>query len=73
MKLCNYLELVGCTGRILRGDKRGVISVGSEKKLARLGIDEDPWLEMMANFEDCFSTFVGGDSKLRTACDHLQY
>jgi len=73
MKLSDYLELVDSTGRVLRDDKRGAISAGSEKILTRLDIDEDQWLEMTANFEECFSAFVGGESSLRIACDHFQY
>ena len=73
MRLSDYLELVDCTGRVLRDDKRGAIGANSEKILARLDIDEDQWLEMTASFEDCFSSFVGGESSLRMACDHFQY
>jgi len=73
MKLSDYLELVDSTGRVLRDDKRGAISAVSEKILTRLDIDEDQWLEMTANFEECFSAFVGGESSLRIACDHFQY
>ena len=73
MKLSDYLELVDCTGRILRNNKRGAISADSERILTRLDIDEDQWLEMTANFEDCFSSFVGGESSLRMACESLHY
>jgi REP element-mobilizing transposase RayT len=73
MRLSDYLELVDCTGRVLRDDKRGAIGANSEKILARLDIDEDQWLEMTASFEGCFSSFVGGESSLRMACDHFQY
>ena len=37
MKLSDYLELVDSTGRVLRKNKRGAISVGTEKILTRLG------------------------------------
>ena len=73
MKLSDYLELVDNTGRILRDDKRGVISTCAEKILDRLDIDEDQWLEMTANFEERFSSFVGGESSLRIACANLHY
>lgn len=73
MKLSDYLELVDCTGRILRKNKRGSISASADKILNRLDIDEDQWLEMTSNFEGCFSSFVGGESSLRMACENLQY
>jgi hypothetical protein len=73
MKLTDYLELVDCTGKILRNDKRGVISSSAEKILNRLKIGEEQWLDMASNFEERFSSFVGGESSLRIACDHLKY
>jgi len=73
MKLSDYLELVDSTGRVLRKDKRGAISAGAEKILDRLDVDEDQWLEMTTNFERCFSSFVGGESSLRMACENLHY
>ena len=73
MRLTDYLELVDCTGRILRDDKRGAISNNGEFILSRLGIDSDQWLEMASGFEECFRTFAGGEQSLRKACDHLHY
>lgn len=73
MKLSDYLELVDCTGRVLRKNKRGSISASADKILSRLDIDEDQWLEMTSNFEGCFSSFVGGESSLRVACENLHY
>ena len=73
MKLSDYLELVDSTGRVLRKDKRGAISTGAERILNRLDVDEDQWLEMTSNFEGCFSSFVGGESSLRMACENMSY
>jgi len=73
MKLSDYLELVDSTGRVLRKDKRGAISAGAEKILDRLDVEEDQWLEMTSHFEECFSSFVGGESSLRMACENLNY
>lgn len=73
MKLSDYLELVDSTGRILRDNKRGAINISYENILNRLDIDEEQWLEMTSNFEGRFSSFVGGESSLRTACKNLQY
>ena len=73
MRLSEYLELIDSTGRVLRNDKRGAISAGTENILNRLDIDEDQWLEMTSNFEGCFSSFVGDESSLRMACENLHY
>jgi REP element-mobilizing transposase RayT len=73
MRLSDYLELIDSTGRVLRNDKRGAISTGTENILNRLDIDEDQWLEMASNFEGCFNSFVGGESSLRMACENLHY
>ena len=73
MRLTDYLELVDCTGRILRNDKRGAISNNAESILTRLGLDSDQWLEMTAGFEECFKTFAGGEQSLRSACEQLHY
>ena len=73
MKLTDYLELVDSTGRIIRDDKRGVISDSSAQILERLGLDEDHWLSMTQNFENTFSTFAGNEEKLRSTCERLKY
>jgi hypothetical protein len=69
----SILFVIDSTGRVLRNDKRGAISAGTENILNRLDIDEDQWLEMTANFEGCFSSFVGGESSLQMACENLHY
>ena len=73
MRLTDYLELVDGTGRILRGDKRGAISANADSILNRLNIDEDDWLAMTKNFEKKFSSFAGGEFKMKEACTLLNY
>ncbi len=73
MCLSAYIDLVDCTGRILRDDKRGHIDENAEKILQRLDIDEDKWLEMTVGFESCFSSFVGSEKNLRNACEQFSY
>jgi REP element-mobilizing transposase RayT len=73
MRLSDYLGLVESTGRVLRNNKRGAISSETERILNRLAIDEDHWIEMMTDFEECFSSFVGGEVRLRTVCANLHY
>ena len=73
MRLSDYLDLVDCTGRILRDDKRGHISANADKILKRLNIEEDKWLHMTRDFETCFHSFVGNEKSLRSACEKLNY
>jgi hypothetical protein len=73
MRLTDDLELVDATGRISRDDKRGYIPPQSTKILERLGINEDQWLTMTQQFEQCFSTFAGNEQQLRHACETLDY
>jgi hypothetical protein len=73
MRLTDYLELVDCTGRILRNDKKGHIDANTVKILQRLKVDEGQWLAMAKNFEGCFSTFVGSEKSLRSACEKHAY
>ena len=46
-RLMDYLELVDSTGRAVRDDKSGAISVQAAGVLGRLGIDEKTWLAHM--------------------------
>ena len=73
MKLTDYLELVDCTGRIIRNDKRGYISDKAETILTRLNLEEDQWLEMTQHFEQQFKNFAGGEFKVRQSCQHFGY
>ena len=73
LRLSDYLELVDCTGRLLRKDKRGYITSTADAILTRLGIDEDQWLTMTASFEQCFRNFAGSAVKLREVCAQLDY
>jgi hypothetical protein len=77
MRLTDYLNLVDCTGRVLRNksrdDKRGHINASAEKILKRLNIEEGKWLQITSEFEQCFHSFVGSEINLRVACEQLNY
>lgn len=73
MKLSDYLELMDQTGRIIRNDKRGSISLVAMNVLDRLGFDSGEWLEVIENFEGRFSTFVGSEVRVRATCHELNY
>ena len=65
--------LADATGRLIREDKRGHISVSDHPILKRLNIDKARWLKMACQFEECFSSFVGSESRIRMMCDQLEY
>jgi REP element-mobilizing transposase RayT len=73
MPLSDYLALVDATGRIARGDKRGAIDTSLSPILSRIGLDDNQWLTISQQFEQCFTTFVGSESNVRTACERLGY
>ena len=73
MALTDYLELVDCTGRIIRDDKRGCISEKADNILSRLNIDEEQWLEMTQHFELQFKNFAGSEFQVRQSSQRLGY
>ncbi|MCL1136945.1 transposase, partial [Shewanella hafniensis] len=70
--LTDYLELVDDTGRFIRNDKRGTISVNSAKLLARLNIPHDNWLKLTTEFGKLFHGPVGTLQALTDYCEHLE-
>ena len=69
--LKDYLELLDWTGRIVREDKRGSISVDVPPILQRLKIEPDAWLQLTTRFEDDFCNLVGRPDSLPGACAAL--
>ena len=59
-----YLELVDWTGRVVRKDKRGSISVDTPPILERLRIDPDEWLKTMS-WNNRFRRAVGKLASLK--------
>ena len=64
-RLMDYLELVDCTGRAVRDDRRGSISGQAIKILDRLGIDEKVWLSHMRPRKQRHPVAVGALARLR--------
>ena len=58
---------------IILDDKRGYIPPESTKIPDRMGINEDQWLTMTQQSEQCFSTFAGNEQQLRHTCERLNY
>jgi hypothetical protein len=53
--LTDYLELVDYTGRLVRDDKRGAITLKLPPILERLGIDKKTWLNNATSFEQIYN------------------
>lgn len=53
----DYLELVDCTGRISRSDKRGAIDENALPILERLNLDPGRWCERATRFEDTYQDY----------------
>lgn len=72
-RLEDYLNLVDYTGRIIRDDKRGAISIDLPPILERLDIEPKQWLYMATQFESKFKSLVGGWYDLKKAYRNLGY
>jgi hypothetical protein len=68
----DYIVLVEDTGRIIREDKRGAISAGSQYILNRLNIPVENWLKMTTEFGSLFKGAVGALPALTEYCEHLE-
>ncbi len=53
----DYLELVDCTGRISRDDKRGAIDEKALPILERLNLDPGQWCERATRFEETYQDY----------------
>ena len=72
-RLNDYLELVDCSGRIMREDKKGRIPDDLPAILQRLELDMDTrhWLYLTQHFEHPFRHLVGAAHHMRSACEAL--
>jgi len=69
--LKDYLTLVDETGRILRDDKRGAISMKTANILARLHISDKSWIKLTSDFEGIFTGAVGTAEHLCEFSEHV--
>jgi REP element-mobilizing transposase RayT len=69
--LKDYLELVDETGKIIRDDKRGVVSAHATKILTRLNISAANWIKITSEFGTLFHGPVGTLQELTSYCEHL--
>ena len=63
--LQDYLDLVDSSGRVVRADKRGAISVDTPRLLHVLGIAPDEWLRTVTQMQSRFELFIGAPHRLR--------
>ena len=72
-RLSDYLELVDCSGRIIRDDKKGKIPEDLPDILQRLELDMETrhWLYLTQHFERPFRHLVGAAYHVRAACEAL--
>ena len=68
----DYLTLVDETGKVIRHDKRGSIE-SQEPMLNRLNLDAENWLTLTTEFEQHFTTAVGGEQMLRQFHGHQRH
>ena len=69
--LKDYLQLVDETGRVIRDDKRGVISSNAEQVLSRLNIPAANWIKIVTEFGQLFHGPVGTLQELTDYCENL--
>ena len=68
----DYLQLVDDTGRVIRSDKRGAISLNSQQLLDRLNIPQENWLKITSEFTKLFKGAVGTLQELDAYCEHSE-
>lgn len=69
----DYCELVDCTGRCIREDKRGYIEHHHSPILERLGLHAEQWLTLTTEFEKHFSRAVGSEHMLQQFKQHTDH
>ena len=67
----DYLKLVDWTGRAVREDKTGAISDSLPPVLARLGMEQQGWLDSINHYEQRFFRAVGAMGKLKQFAHRL--
>ena len=63
----DYLELVDCTGRISRSDKRGCIDENALPILERLNLDPERWCHRATAFESSYQDYRDPGRRRRAA------
>jgi len=66
--LTDYVDLVDCTERIAREDKRGSIPANLPNILDRLHLEPGHWCYLTRHFESRFKGLVGSAYRLKQVC-----
>lgn len=68
--LLDYIELVECLGKIIRPDKVGYLTENRLNLRQQLGVDDEQWQRLCAQFGRHFCCAVGGMDELRDYAKH---
>ncbi len=63
--LSSYIDLVDETGRCVRNDKRGFISVNAAKTVDQIGLNPDTWLDELKSLKSIGFSAVGTAEQLK--------
>jgi hypothetical protein len=69
--LTDYIELVDWSGRQIRPNKRGAISDSAQQILARLGIEQNNWLQNCQKLEEEFRQVIGPSAAIEKFCQAI--
>lgn len=69
--LKDYLQLVDMTGRTIRDDKQGAISLSESPILKRLIVDPKRWLYLATQFEGRFKYAAGATHKMKEMAQYF--
>jgi len=72
-RLQEYIELVDWSGRVIRDDKRGHISISLPPILERLSLNQEVWKTLTTQFEARFQHWVGSDNIVRSIYSDRRY
>ena len=71
MRLQDYLDPVGLSGRSIQENKRGAIRESLPHILERLHINPDAWFALSTQFECQFKTMAGQPDHMQQACSRM--
>ena len=71
VRFSDYLELLRCTGEVVRHGKKGLLSPSSTSLLTRVGIASEEWGETVTTFHQGFANMVGQTHNIDAECERL--
>ena len=67
----DYVELVRCTGEVIRHGKKGLLSPSSTLLLTQVGIASQHWAKTVTAFHQGFANMVGQTHRIDAQCKRL--